>query len=313
MPPHSAPLAGDSVANFEEPGMQLFDPDQIVANLKANWRYLLYPAILFVAFVFERVLWQSALFMSSGLMLAMTLSLVLASEPLVNARYHYTGEESLDSRGAWRWFILPALLIHVATFAFLGAHWRGGRSVSGHSIFQVAKAWSSDARLAELLVEASRNNWVSDLEFHLRLGADPAVPDEEGVIAIEAARSLEAIDLLLAHGAKVDPEGIATALYYLAEEGDDDAVRRLLAEKANPNATNDALVGNTAAHGAALRNRASTLRILLEAGADPGVRNGRGSSVWDIARDYTSSDAVAVLEASGKKEPARPPESDPAQ
>jgi ankyrin repeat protein len=98
-----------------------------------------------------------------------------------------------------------------------------------------------------------------------------------------AARNerLEALDLLVSRGARVDADVYrGTALAWASSRGHVAAVRRLLDLGADPNARTT--FGGpahgeaaTALHLAAESNRLDIIRALLDAGADPTIRDGR--------------------------------------
>ncbi len=72
-----------------------------------------------------------------------------------------------------------------------------------------------------------------------------------------------------------------TALHLAAMEGQDEAVRALLAAGANINA--QTLQGFTALHHAASRGHRDVVLVLIEGGADTSLRNGEGKLASDFA------------------------------
>jgi ankyrin repeat protein len=96
-----------------------------------------------------------------------------------------------------------------------------------------------------------------------------------------AARSdrIEAIDVLLRHGARLEADVYrGSALMWAAASGRVDAVRRLIERGADPSGRStfggpEHGVGVTPLHLAAQNGSLDTIRALLEAGADPTVRD----------------------------------------
>lgn len=102
-------------------------------------------------------------------------------------------------------------------------------------------------------------------------GADPAVTTDDGVTLLMSAAG---IDYRQGPREKLEPQVLEAVRLALAWGADVDAV--------------DA-EGNTALHGAAIRGANSTVRLLLEEGAQIDARNTRGRMPLDIAED--ASDA----------------------
>ncbi len=102
-------------------------------------------------------------------------------------------------------------------------------------------------------------------------GADPAVTTDDGVTLLMSAAG---IDYRQGPREKLEPQVLEAVRLALAWGADVDAV--------------DA-EGNTALHGAAIRGANSTVRLLLEEGAQIDARNTRGRMPLDSAED--ASDA----------------------
>ena len=102
-------------------------------------------------------------------------------------------------------------------------------------------------------------------------GADPAVTTDDGVTLLMSAAG---IDYRQGPREKLEPQVLEAVRLALAWGADVDAV--------------DA-EGNTALHGAAIRGANSTVRLLLEEGAQIDARNTRARMPLDIAED--ASDA----------------------
>jgi ankyrin repeat protein len=139
-----------------------------------------------------------------------------------------------------------------------------------------------------------------------RPSVDPQeILDEALSWAARNAR-LEALDLLVSRGARVDADVYrGTALAWACSRGHVAAVRRLLDLGADPNAPTtfggpDHGEAATALHLAAESNRLDVIGALLEAGADPTIRDGRHDHTpagWaEYARHEGARDLLRELE-----------------
>jgi len=89
------------------------------------------------------------------------------------------------------------------------------------------------------------------------------------------------------------------AMTYAAGEGHTAIVKLLLARGVDPNAVYRNEL--TALMWAAGYGRVDTMRALLDAGAKPGLKDDRGKTALDIARDNKEAAAVGVLEATSPR------------
>jgi ankyrin repeat protein len=118
-----------------------------------------------------------------------------------------------------------------------------------------------------------------------------------------AARNerLESLDLLVARGARVDADVYrGTALAWASSRGHVAAVLRMLDLGADPNARTtfggpDHGEAATALHLAAESNRLDVIRALLEAGADPTIRDGRHDHTPAAWAEYAGHAAARDL------------------
>lgn len=106
--------------------------------------------------------------------------------------------------------------------------------------------------------------------------------------------------LLLERGANVDAVDRLSknAMTYAAGEGRTEIVRLLLARGIDPNRTyaNDL----TALMWAAGYGRTATVKALLDAGARAGLRDNRGKTALDIAREQKHEETVRLLETAAR-------------
>lgn len=151
----------------------------------------------------------------------------------------------------------------------------------------------------------------ADINFHTRAGQGEItesdvkseksvdVCDSEGLTALHWAAAygqIATVQLLSSFGAEIDklgPEG-ETPLLLAANGGHHDVVRMLLNEGANVNHTDD--VGNTALMYAASGNHPHCCNELLLRGADVTMVNHCNDSAYNLAVDYNSNLALAVIE-----------------
>lgn len=120
------------------------------------------------------------------------------------------------------------------------------------------------------------------VELLLQLGADPAQRGYGGQTALHTAAMAKAkpyLKIFLDHGADLNIRGGPTDAPVLSEalmNGNRDAVTLLLARHADPNATDRQ--SDTPLHVAAQISDYKSMLVLLEAGADPTLRNRQGKT-----------------------------------
>lgn len=112
---------------------------------------------------------------------------------------------------------------------------------------------------------------VSGLLFMLPAVSGHAESLSEAVLAGDAA----AVQRLLESGADVNPEGVATPLYFAARSGNEEIVRALIEHGAEVNAVTRF---GTPLRIAARGNHVGVVELLLESGADPNIAGGEYSN-----------------------------------
>jgi ankyrin repeat protein len=157
-----------------------------------------------------------------------------------------------------------------------------------------------------------------------RAGAELDVRDEEGRTPImwvcslhdsfdrqKEARQLRCLRLLARAGANLEATNAwygKTALHQSARHGDAVFVKELISFGANVDAR--AANGNTPLHEACAaitkEERLAVVRLLVEAGSDPTVKNRDGKTARDIALENGYSDVLTTLEASVKASKKKP-------
>lgn len=136
------------------------------------------------------------------------------------------------------------------------------------------------------------------------LSDDPSIADArspDGFTVLHLAAFFgesEAVRLLIARGAEVDPRGsgwmTGTPLHSAAASGHTDIGILLLDAGADPDARQSG--GWTPLHSAAQNRDASLVEELLQRGADPAAINDDGRSVRDLAEDGGDPDVIARIE-----------------
>jgi ankyrin repeat protein len=136
----------------------------------------------------------------------------------------------------------------------------------------------------------------------LDAGTDVNLAAVNGVTPLMAAAyggQKDMVELLLARGASIDAIDRLNknAMTYAAGEGRTDVVLLLLARGVDPNAVyqNDL----TALMWAAGNGKLATVKALLAAGARPGLKDNRGKTALDLAREGKHAEVVALLENAG--------------
>jgi len=165
-------------------------------------------------------------------------------------------------------------------------------------------AIDSRNRLGETaLVVALKRDRADIARTLIEAGADVNQPALNGVTPLMAAAfggHVEIASMLIERGAHVDAVDRLSknAMTYAAGEGRTDVVRVLLARGVDPNRVyaNDL----TALMWAAGYGRATTVKVLLEAGARADLRDNRGKTALDIAREQKHDEIVRLLETATK-------------
>ncbi len=159
--------------------------------------------------------------------------------------------------------------------------------------------------------DASESDPFPYLKWLLDAGADPVARDNRGNTALHhafrrgfmSASSPKVIELLIQSGAEVDAETTRgqTPLLLAAANSDVEGISNLLRLGANPNHRDRQ--GRSALHCAVEAHwPEDALQVLLQAGSDPSIDDGRGQTPLDLARDQYDEQAVALLEKSGGSE-----------
>ncbi len=105
------------------------------------------------------------------------------------------------------------------------------------------------------------------------------------------------VEALLARGADAnekDPGG-RTALMWAARYGDTDSIRLLLQAGADPNLSDTATTGWPAIMHAIHKNQSGALRALLDGGADPNGKTKKGFTALMMAAGYGYASMVRLL------------------
>jgi ankyrin repeat protein len=153
------------------------------------------------------------------------------------------------------------------------------------------------------IIAASASGNVTLVKSLLASGAevDARSPDSGGTALHYAAyfRQLEVARLLIASGADVNAQDYETGFTPLMQatiRGNVDVARYLISRGANVNATANS--GNTAIMLAAipsLRVPPDLVRLLIDSGADLGIRNEFGYNVSEIAANFNNTEFAELL------------------
>ena len=163
----------------------------------------------------------------------------------------------------------------------------------GCSLQHWAQSPYLDWKRDQVRLALERERIDTDVEAAVELGMPVDVMDTNSrTLLVTAAftANTNAIRALLKLGA--DPNRAMhtgmTALIYAAGEGHDDIVAMLLGAGARTNAhlhiRGSALEGYTPLHFACLQGRANAAKLLLEYGADPEPRDGKGQTPLQVAK-----------------------------
>jgi hypothetical protein len=151
------------------------------------------------------------------------------------------------------------------------------------------------------LMEAAQRGHDAVVARLLELEADVGSVDNDGRTAAHWAcvhNHASTLALLLDDGASINAHDnhARTPLIMAGYHGATDCVKLLLARGGDAlelNATDNC--GDTALHEAAHRNRATIIQLLLQAGANPTIRNNQGRTLLDLT---TNAQCIALLQSS---------------
>lgn len=146
------------------------------------------------------------------------------------------------------------------------------------------------------LIMAMRENSMNVMEILLadkRTKLDTEAFNGDNALMIAAYNGNEkAVRALLAHGAKVNKDGW-TPLHYAASNGNENIVKMLLEKDAfvdavSPNATTPLMMAARGGH-------IYAVKLIYDAGADLTIKNQRGYTASDFARENKNSKIVEGL------------------
>lgn len=150
--------------------------------------------------------------------------------------------------------------------------------------------------------DAIRKGDIEDVRYHLSQGADLYELDEAGYSLLHAAalhERPEIAELLIARGLRATVRERGTTinnyapLHLAARENADDAARVLLQAGADPNVRDKD--GSTPLHLAAMTDSAAAALVLLDNGADANARNDDGSTPLAVAVRWHNERAGRVI------------------
>lgn len=199
------------------------------------------------------------------------------------------------------------------------------------SIVKAVK-FDDDKRIAKLLAQGTDPNMTTPDKLHMPLivlaareksdkvakvlASNPKTDldktdsaDENAMMLAALNGDLDLVKLLIDKDAEVNKKGWAP-LHYAAANGHDDIVQLLIDHSAyldtpSPNGTTPLMM-------AARGNHITTMKVLLDAGADPRIKNQIGMSALDFAKRYNAKDATEGLEAMFARDAANAPGGAPA-
>ncbi|CCW19078.1 Ankyrin [Sphingobium indicum BiD32] len=158
-------------------------------------------------------------------------------------------------------------------------------------------------RRQELLFEAAKLGRTDLIPALVKAGGDVNAYEARGFTPLILAAyngQAAAVDALIAAGAdpcKPDANQGNTAQMGVAFKGDDAIAARLLKEKCDVNARNNA--GQTALMMAALFGRTKQIDLLLAAGADPAIADASGRTAAVVAATQGNDGLAARLQPRG--------------
>lgn len=143
------------------------------------------------------------------------------------------------------------------------------------------------------------------LAAHAQTQIDPRSERNESPLMLAALRGQEAlVQTLVARGAEVNKAGW-TPLHYAATGGHVRVIAFLLGAQAEIDA--GASNGTTPLMMAAMYGNAASVKLLLESGADPEIRNAQQLSALDFAQRAGRSDSAALIRQVLQRRPASRP------
>lgn len=164
-----------------------------------------------------------------------------------------------------------------------------------------------DASGVPVLQIAIERGHVAVFTLLLNAGEPVDITDSIGTTPLfEAAmrRQVEAMRLLLEHGADVTNERAIASLHYCASMNWTPELELLLQHHVDPNGRGQ--FGDTALLRAVERGSTEAVRVLLAHGADPNILDDQGQTPLSVAKLAGEPDVVRMLEAAGAREGTSP-------
>ncbi|XXG67161.1 hypothetical protein AAC387_Pa06g0569 [Persea americana] len=150
------------------------------------------------------------------------------------------------------------------------------------------------------LIHATRQGHFATAKYLLDHGADPAASSELGATPLHHAAgigNIELLKLLISKGIDIDSQSDAgTPLIWAAGHGQQDAVKVLLEQYANPNVETDDNI--TPLLSAVAAGSVHCLELLIQAGAVANISAG-GATPLHIAADIGSTEIITCLLKAG--------------
>ena len=128
-----------------------------------------------------------------------------------------------------------------------------------------------------------------------KIEVEPRNAQDESPLMIASIKGLTPVAArLLAQGADVNKPGW-TALHYAATSGHLDIMRMLLEKYAYIDASSPN--GSTPLMMASMYGTSAAVKLLLESGADPTIKNGQGLTAIDFAQRANRADSASLIAA----------------